>query len=160
MAPPSGGEGTSTKLIDERPEPASAQPGPGAIEPDEPRHSLRFDLVGSIWLTILVGLWLVASPLALGYEEDETAMVWIPIAAGALIALFAVLRATGVRSVLLHFLTMAVAGALVVVSLIVAETDLARWNGIAGGAIAFFLAVVAAAAVAQAEVTGGRGPSY
>jgi hypothetical protein len=158
MAPPISGEGTSGKLIDERPEPLSARPGPGATEPDEPRHSLRYDLVGSIWLTILLGLWLIVSPLALPYEEDDAS--WLPIAAGALIALFAILRATGVRSVLLHFLTMAVGAGLVVGAILLADTDLARWNGIVGGAVAFFLAMVATTAVTEAEATGGRSRSY
>ena len=156
---PSSGEGTSGKLIDERPEPLSAQEGPGATEPDEPRHSLRYDLVGSVWLSILLGLWLIVSPLVLGYDQDEDAS-WLPIAAGALIVLFAILRATGVRSAALHFLNMAVAVGLFVGALLIAETDLARWNGIVGGALVFFLAIVAATAVVQAEATDGRGPSY
>jgi peptidoglycan/LPS O-acetylase OafA/YrhL len=155
---PSGGEGTSTKLIDERPEPASAQPGPGATEPDQPRHSLRFDLIGSVWLTILLGVWLIASPLVLDYEVDDAR--WLPIAAGGLIALFAILRATGARSVVLQFLTMVVGAALVVGAILLADTDLARWNGIVGGALAFFLAMVAATAVTEAEATGGRTRSY
>lgn len=158
MAPPSGGEGTSTKLIDERPEPLSAQAGPGATEPDEPRHSLRYDLVGSVWLSILVGLWLIVSPLALGYEDDDA--TWLPIAAGALIALFAILRATGVRRVVLHFLAMAVGAGLIIGAILLTDTDLARWNGVIGGALAVFLAMVSATAVTEAAVTGGRGRSY
>lgn len=146
------------KLIDPRPEPASAQPGPGSTEPDQPRHRLGFDLVGSVLIMILLALWLLFSPLVLGYEDEDVA--WAQVVCGALIGLFALLRATGVGSLGLAFLSMAVATALFVTGFFLAESDVARWTAWGSAAIAFFLAVVGASAITHAEGTGGRGPSY
>src|SRR5262245_43300499 len=81
------------ELIDPRPEPASAQPGPGAFS-SRPRHSFANDEIGSTALLLLIGLWLIVSPRLLPYSEAD--VLWLPVVAGGLIAAVAILRVLGV----------------------------------------------------------------
>ncbi len=148
----------STDLIEKRRAPASAQPGPGSTEPDEPRHNLEFDLFGAVMLSLLLGVWLIVSPLVLGYQQHDSD--WVPVVAGALIALAAVLRATGMRSVALSFFQMAVATGLFLSAFWLADSNIAKWNTWGAATIAFFLAVVSAEAMAESRQTHGRGPNY
>ena len=141
-------------LIDPRPAPASAQPGAGSFR-TRPRHNFATDVVGSTLLLLLIGLWLIVSPRILPYNGDD--VLWLPVAAGILIALAAIIRMLGVKSLALNFFVMAVAIALAIAGGILADSDVALWNACGGGAIAFFLASVSAGAAETAQATGGRG---
>ena len=142
------------ELIDPRPEPPSARPGPGSFS-SKPRHSFANDVIGTTVLLLLCGLWLIVSPRLLPYTEDD--VLWLPVVAGSLIATVAILRILGVRWLALNFFVIAVAIALGVAGVVVADSDVALWNACGSAAIALFLASAAAAAAENAQVTGGRG---
>jgi hypothetical protein len=141
-------------LIDPRPEPASAQPGPGS-ESSPRRHSFASDAVGTGLLTLVLGLWLIVSPLVFDYRDDDS--VWLPLAAGAAIALAALLRMTGVRMIFPTVLIVLAAVGLFAGAFLLAESDLARWNALGCAAIAVWLLSAGAGAVSMHRATGGRG---
>ena len=72
----------------------------------------RDQLVGAELTLILVAVWLVASPLVLGYSSSDDS--WVPLAGGAAVGALAILRVTGAwRTRALSVVNIAVGVALV-----------------------------------------------
>ena len=99
------------------------------------RGDWRGELLGAEAVLVLVGAWLVASPLVFDYNAGDAA--WIPIAGGAMVALLAILRLTGAWKVRSLSILNVLIGIGLVLSAVLAEAPIGgRWNqGLMGGIV-------------------------
>jgi hypothetical protein len=145
--PGTGGEDEHT-VVEER---RYAPPAEGRI--DGPREYLAAE-----GLIILLGLWLVISPLVLDYGSGDAS--WNPLACGVLILSASAAGLAGVVS--------RPAAAWTVIGISVwlffsgfwlAESTTASWNAFAAAVLGCFLAIAAAAASTERSApTGGTTP--
>jgi hypothetical protein len=131
----------SAAMVEERP----------TIRAAEPRLDGRRGFLASDGLLILLGLWLVASPFVLSYGAGDEK--WLPVLSGTLIAAAAVLAlAEVVPRLAAAWGVIGIAICLFVGGLVLADSAVATWNAVAGGALVAFLALAAAAAsIGQSE---------
>jgi hypothetical protein len=127
-----GGGGSAT-VLEERP----------SIRAAEPRDRQR-GLFAAWVLLLVLGLWLAFSPFALDYGHGHGGW-WVPLVVGALLV---IVSAAALAEIVPNALATLAAGALGVLlfagGLALADTNVASWNAVAGGALAVFLAAVAA----------------
>ena len=123
--------------------PASEPAPDGAPRPTvAPRaRGWRDQLVAAELTLLAVAAWLIASPLALGYDSDDDA--WVPLAGGGALGVLAILRVTGAwRTRALSALSVVVGLALVIAApLIEAPIGGSLNQGLMGG-IAMVLALI------------------
>jgi hypothetical protein len=127
-------------------DPESIVEEPRPIPAAEERARWRDQYLAADGLLVLLGAWLVVSPLFLDYGDGDA--TWDPIVSGALI----VAASAGLvwRSRPAAAFTVAVVAVWLFVSAFwLADSSAATWNAIAGGGLAFFLAIAAAAAATR-----------
>lgn len=108
----------------------------------------RQDVVGVSGIVILLGLWLVVSPVVLGYGSADA--TWNPVACGVAAIVLALGQAVSrVRSAALGWVLMAVGVWLFASGFWLAETSGASWNARGAGTLMFFLGSVTAAATVR-----------
>lgn len=116
-----------------------------AVPAAGPRLDWRRGFLVSDGLLILLGLWLVVSPSVVSYGPGDEK--WLPVVAGALVASAAVSALAGIAPrPVAAWAIFGIAAGLFVAGLALADSTAASWNAAAGGALAAFLAIVAAAA--------------
>lgn len=126
-------------MIDDRPT-RSAAPVP---------RDWRQDVVSVDGIAVVLGLWLVISPVVLDYGTGDA--VWPPIVCGAIAAALMLSQAVRrVRSSTPGLVLMALGVFLFVSGLWLADSWQASWNGWSAGALMFFLGAVSAAATQRA----------
>lgn len=67
-------------------------------------------------MTLLIGVWLILSPLAFDYDKPEIAVIW-----GVVVVVLALLRLLGAMTSRVLSLVSAIAGVLIVVSAFVMD---------------------------------------
>lgn len=116
----------------------------------EQRLDWRQGYVAADGLIVLLGLWLLISPLVIDYGSDDAA--WNPIVCGALMIAAAVGGLVGVLSRTAAVVAvLGIAVWLFASGFWLADSVGASWNAWAGGAVAAFLAIAAAAAVTSRQ---------
>jgi hypothetical protein len=109
------------------------------------RHDWRLDVVGASGVNVLVGLWLIVSPVVLDYSPADHA--WNPMVFGAIVALIAFVRVFGAhREAWLSLINMLIGGWVFASGFLLAETSQARWNSWVFGAAVVVLALISATA--------------
>jgi purine-cytosine permease-like protein len=144
---PHGGGDDPRELTEER------RPIPSG----EDRIHWRQGYLAADGLLVLLGIWLALSPLFVAYGSGDAR--WSPVASGALIALLALLGLRRLPRAVAAGLIMVVAAWLFVSSFWLAASAEASWNAGAGGALAFFLALAAAAASTERDAGSMGGPT-
>lgn len=105
--------------------------------------------MGAGGLMLLVGGWLIVSPLALAYQPADAA--WSPTLAGILIVLFTSTRlAFAIWRSWISWLNVALGSGLVLSALWLAESATARGNEAIAGATVVVLALLSGGASDQA----------
>ena len=105
-------------MATETPGPDPAEVGPLSTQSDErtARADWRSTIVGSIGITLLIGLWLIASVVPLEYERPLLAVIW-----GVAIVVLGLLRLLGPTRSRTLALLQAAAGVLTALTAIVAD---------------------------------------
>jgi hypothetical protein len=110
-----------------------------------PSATWRSEIRGASGANVLAGLWLVISPLLLGYAPDDP--VAHDMAIGAAIALLAAVRiAVAIWRPVLSWINAALGLWLLAATLWLAESATAAWNEGLVGAVVVVLAALSAAA--------------
>lgn len=123
------------KVQDERTPPA-ASPIP---------RDWREDVVGVDGIVVLLGAWLLASPVVLGYSTGDAA--WNPVVCGAVAIVLALGQTIRrVRSSMPGWILMAIGVWLFVGGFWLADSPQASWNARGAGALMFFLGSVSVSA--------------
>ena len=105
----------------------------------------RQDVVGVSGIVIILGVWLVISPLVLGYRTGDA--TWNPIICGVIAAAVALGQTIGrVRSSTPGLILMAIGLWLLASGFWLADSSEASWNARGAGALMFFLGSVSVAA--------------
>jgi pilus assembly protein TadC len=123
--------GQGPSLLEERP----------SIRAPEPRDWRR-GFFASWILLLALGAWLALSPALIGYGDGW----WVPPLIGALLV---IVSAAALAEIVPNAVAASAASALAVLlfagGLALADSGVASWSVAAGGALAVFLAIVAAA---------------
>ena len=111
------------------------------------RGDWRSGLIGAGWLSLIAGIWLMASPEVLDYGEEDAA--WNPIVVGGIVVLLAAIRlGAGPYGGSWTAWTEIAAGAWLFLSGIwLPESNEAVWNAVGVGILVVFLGLVGLAAV-------------
>jgi SPW repeat len=110
----------------------------------------RQDLVGASGIVVLLGLWLIFSPLLLGYGSDDAD--WNPVACGVVATVVALVGAIRrARAAIPGWLLMAIGVWLFASGFWLAESSQASWNARGAGALMFFLGSVSVAAAQRTD---------
>lgn len=140
----SGGEDERTIVEEKR----YAPPAEGRI--DGPR-----EYVAAEGLILLLGLWLVISPLVLDYGSGDAS--WSPIASGILIL---AASAAGLAGILSRYVAawavIGIAVWLFFSGFWLADSPAASWNAFAAAVLGSFLAIAAAAASTERSASPGE----
>ena len=119
------------------------------IRAAEPRLDWRRSFLTAEVLLIGLGVWLMISPFVLSLGGGEG---WMPGVGGAAIAVVSVLALVGrVPGLVAAWTAFGVGAGIAVGGLALSDSSEASWNAAAGGALAAFLAVAAAAASADRQ---------
>jgi len=133
------------------PGPQPAETGPLAEQTDErsERADWTSSVVAAAGVTLLAGLWLIASIAVLDYERPSLAIIW-----GAVIVILSLLRLLGPLGSRTLALTLAAAGLLTVLTALIANETVGETMNLAlmGGATTV-LALVSLGAGAEAGRT-------
>jgi hypothetical protein len=125
-------------LLEERP----------SIRAPEPRDWRR-GFFAAWSLLVALGIWLALSPTVIDYGDGGW---WVPLLVGSMLV---IVSAAALAELVPNAVAASAAGALAVLlfagGLATADSGLAAWSVAAGGALAVFLAIVAAA---SSEATG------
>lgn len=138
-------------MSSDAPGPQPAETGPLAEQTDErsERADWRSSVVGAVGVTLLIGLWLIASIAVLEYERPSLAVIW-----GAVIVVLSLLRLLGPMGSRTLAVALAVAGLLTVLTAVIANEHIGETMNIAlmgGGTMV--LALISMAAGAEAGRT-------
>jgi hypothetical protein len=130
------------------PGPQPGETGPLAEQTDErsERADWRSSVVGAVGVTLLIGLWLIASIAVLEYERPSLAVIW-----GAVIVVLSLLRLLGPLRSRTLALALAAAGLLTVLTAVIGDESSGETMNLAlmGGATTV-LALISMAADAEA----------
>jgi hypothetical protein len=140
-----------------RPAPDEAYLGPegGMVAPPpDPRD----EVIGASSLNVIAGIWLIISPFVLGYAGADA--MWNPIVFGAIVGVFALVRAAGAYGAAwLSWLNMAIGVWLFISAFWLAHSSQASWNVGVMGVVVFVLGAWSAAATESGRMiraTPGR----
>jgi hypothetical protein len=103
---------------EERPATTAAERSPLAETTDAAgtRVDRRSSIEAALIVTLLIGVWLILSPLAFDYDKPEIAVIW-----GVVVVVLALLRLLGAMTSRVLSLVSAIAGVLIVVSAFVMD---------------------------------------
>ena len=123
------------------------------LRPDETderteRADWRSSIVGTIGLTLLIGVWLIASTAVLSYDKPTLPVIW-----GAVIVVLSLIRLLGPTSSRTLALTLALAGAFTTLSAFLADDPAGPTANIAlMGLAVVVLAMVGLAADSESAI--------
>lgn len=135
-------------MSSDAPGPQPGETGPLAEQTDErgERADWRSSIVGAVGITLLIGLWLIASIAVLEYERPSLAVIW-----GAVIVVLSLLRLFGPIASRTLALALAAAGLLTVLTALIADEHIGETMNLAlmgGGTTVLTLVSMAAGAEA------------
>ncbi len=142
----------------EVPELTAPELAPGDVAPEvDPNPRLYRDWRGSVMaasaFNLLAGLWLIVSPIVLGYVAGDSRIN--PIVAGALIAFLALLRLVGAFGAeWLAWIKVAVGAWLFASGFWLAESPAASWNAWLLGIAVIMLALLSIDATEEGRMEG------
>jgi hypothetical protein len=113
----------------------------------------RQGMIGAGWISLLAGIWLMASPDVLDYGSGDDS--WNPILVGAIIVILAAVRlgAGPYRGSWAGWAEIGAGAWLFVSGIWLPESTDATWNAIAMGVLVAFLGIVGLASVESRRST-------
>lgn len=122
------------------------RPPQGAVPPPPPPDGRR-EVSFLSGLNVLAGIWLIIAPWVLGYSRNDPK--WNDVIFGALIAIYAFVRASGgFWDAWLSLINMLIGAWIFVAAFAIDSSTVASWNDIILGVIVFILAASSADATA------------
>lgn len=114
-----------------------------------PRSTWRDEVMGASGMNVVVGVWLMLSPLLLGYRAEGA--FWNGLLTGALITVVALLRVSrGVRDTWLSWINLALGVWVFAHGLILASATAASVNEMVTGVLVVMLAILSISATESA----------
>lgn len=115
------------------------------MQPQSAARDWRQDVAGVDAIVVVLGLWLIASPFALGYGTDDA--TWSPAVSGAVAIMLAVGQTIRrARSATPGWILMVIGVWLFASGFWLADSSQASWNALGAGTLMFFLGSVSVAA--------------
>jgi hypothetical protein len=129
-------------------DPASGARATMPPPPPPPPPNWRDEVRGLSGLNVIAGIWLIVAPWVLGYSPGDPR--WNDIVFGAIVAILALLRATGAyRQAWLSWINALIGTWLIVAAFTIDHSTISSWNNLVVGAIVLGLALSSAEATAN-----------